>query len=215
MVGMVTSELADSTGAALRLLGLVDPVAAKVGWFELELASYRVVRGAWHPRRSAARSMRPCRSSTFETAACSGTGTSMSTDEGQAPRVSTWRIWSTAHRSSPPSFGDRASLSGAMSDARASRLRRGAALDGSRLDVGGGDLLTRWWAAVASGSINFRSSAHPARRGRRTLRHQSERAGSGGCRRRRTHACDRRAPSSCGQDDPAWPGGARRRPPHM
>lgn len=33
-----------------ELLGLVDPVDAKAGWFELDLASYRVVRGASAPK---------------------------------------------------------------------------------------------------------------------------------------------------------------------
>ncbi len=33
-----------------ELLGLVDPVDAKVGWFALDLASYRVVRGAAAPK---------------------------------------------------------------------------------------------------------------------------------------------------------------------
>jgi hypothetical protein len=33
-----------------ELLGLVDPVDAKRGWFELDLASYRVVRGAKAPK---------------------------------------------------------------------------------------------------------------------------------------------------------------------
>lgn len=33
-----------------ELLGLADPVAAKVGWFELDLAGYRVVRGASAPK---------------------------------------------------------------------------------------------------------------------------------------------------------------------
>lgn len=33
-----------------ELLGLVDPVDAKTGWFELDLASYRVVRGAIAPK---------------------------------------------------------------------------------------------------------------------------------------------------------------------
>lgn len=33
-----------------ELRGLVDPVQAKVGWFELDLASYRVVRGAFAPK---------------------------------------------------------------------------------------------------------------------------------------------------------------------
>jgi hypothetical protein len=32
-----------------ELLGLVDPIDAMVGWFELDLASYRVVRGASAP----------------------------------------------------------------------------------------------------------------------------------------------------------------------
>ena len=33
-----------------ELLGLVDPVDAKAGWFELDLASFRVVRGKSAPR---------------------------------------------------------------------------------------------------------------------------------------------------------------------
>jgi len=33
-----------------ELLGLVDPIAAKTGWFELNLASYRVVRGVSAPK---------------------------------------------------------------------------------------------------------------------------------------------------------------------
>lgn len=33
-----------------ELLGLVDPVDAKLGWFELNLASYRVGRGGPAPR---------------------------------------------------------------------------------------------------------------------------------------------------------------------
>lgn len=33
-----------------ELLHLVDPVAAKLGWFELDLASYRVVRGGSAPQ---------------------------------------------------------------------------------------------------------------------------------------------------------------------
>lgn len=33
-----------------ELLGLVDPVGAKVGWFALDLASYRVVRGGSAPQ---------------------------------------------------------------------------------------------------------------------------------------------------------------------
>jgi len=33
-----------------NLLGLVDPIAAKVGWFEIDLASYRVVRGTSAPK---------------------------------------------------------------------------------------------------------------------------------------------------------------------
>jgi 5-methylcytosine-specific restriction endonuclease McrA len=32
------------------LLGLVDPIAAKVGWFELDLASYRIGRGMSAPK---------------------------------------------------------------------------------------------------------------------------------------------------------------------
>lgn len=38
-----------------ELLGLVDPVAAKVGWFELDLASYRVVRGASTPKAASSK----------------------------------------------------------------------------------------------------------------------------------------------------------------
>jgi len=41
--GIVNSKKGD-------LLKLVDPIAAKVGWFELELASFRVVRGALAPK---------------------------------------------------------------------------------------------------------------------------------------------------------------------
>ncbi len=33
-----------------ELLGLVDPVHTKLGWFELDLASYRVVRGTLAPK---------------------------------------------------------------------------------------------------------------------------------------------------------------------
>lgn len=33
-----------------QLLGLVDPVEAKAGWFELDLGSYRIVRGASAPK---------------------------------------------------------------------------------------------------------------------------------------------------------------------
>jgi hypothetical protein len=35
--------------------GFVDPVGAKLGWFELDLASYRVVRGAGAPARQHAK----------------------------------------------------------------------------------------------------------------------------------------------------------------
>ena len=33
------------------MLGLVDPVEAKMGWFELDLPSYRVVRGTSAPTK--------------------------------------------------------------------------------------------------------------------------------------------------------------------
>ncbi len=38
-----------------ELLGLVDPVDAEVAWFELDLVSYRVVRGASTPKTESAR----------------------------------------------------------------------------------------------------------------------------------------------------------------